>query len=511
MRARFFPLLFSLLVLVALVGSPERVDAFSLNHVMGSVGATFEKGGRAIGNALKKGADAAGGFAQDQAEKAWHRVKKAANKVKKTAEKGFSVLQDFVKNPTGNCESFGRAVRGEMGKALGPITNSNFGRLANENIPTSFMGSAKCNSDISIGFSCGIFPYSKNIATALKQGGRVAKGLSHRVGNAWKGLCKHVNVLARGNCAVAVAIAGEASQGAQCMRDIAAQFGAHSGGLRKSEQQVCTETGEFLFGMGLDTAMANSAGAYAKAVGYAQKLRSALAVSGKLPLPVSCGADAFHGVPIVEDVAGVGSLNNFVRVKGKAIDVIDSWVVGTNHQVYHMSRKGWVNMHGPKDIIRIGGSKKAPWVLDGKHRIYHWVSGSWKKMPGSAVDVADGWAVAKSGVIFRWNQKIKRWDRMPGRAVRIGGTYATPWVVNRNHQIFRWNGKKWTILPGSAVDVADGWVIGTRRAGGGKQVLVWSDNAWHVIAGAQALVIGGPSDAPWVINVHHDIYKWVNE
>jgi hypothetical protein len=31
------------------------------------------------------------------------------------------------------------------------------------------------------------------------------------------------------------------------------------------------------------------------------------------------------------------------------------------------------------------------------------------------------------------------WDLMPGGAVRIGGSFSVPWIVNNSNQIFRWN------------------------------------------------------------------------
>ena len=70
------------------------------------------------------------------------------------------------------------------------------------------------------------------------------------------------------------------------------------------------------------------------------------------------------------------------------------------------------------------------------------VAGSWDLVSGWAVDVGDGWVIghAQSGggnQIFRWNGQ--GWDLMPGGAVRIGGTYSSPWIVNSSKQIFRWN------------------------------------------------------------------------
>jgi len=100
----------------------------------------------------------------------------------------------------------------------------------------------------------------------------------------------------------------------------------------------------------------------------------------------------------------------------------------------------------------------------------------WDILPGHANDVGDGWFIGSEDVsggfpIYRLHGRD--WERMPGGAVRIGGTYETPWVINSDHEIYRWDGRRWDRMPGNGKDVGDGWV---------KKLMVAS------------LFIGGPAE-----------------
>lgn len=97
-----------------------------------------------------------------------------------------------------------------------------------------------------------------------------------------------------------------------------------------------------------------------------------------------------------------------------------------------------------------GNDRNAGWRLGERTRdgfaIYRRDRGNWYRVPGSAIAVADGWALGakrENGgqAIFRWNGY--GWDQAPGGAVEIGGTYNRPWVVNNRGQRFDWNGYDW--------------------------------------------------------------------
>lgn len=134
----------------------------------------------------------------------------------------------------------------------------------------------------------------------------------------------------------------------------------------------------------------------------------------------------------------------------------------------------------------------------------------WTPMPGAATDVGDGWAIGVDPVggdygVWRWTGG--NWQRMPGHAVRIGGSSNQPLVVNSLGQIFRWNGANWDLLPGAATDVGDGWVIGTNRIGGDYGIWRWTNGSWQAMPGL-AVRIGGTYNQPMVVNSQGQIFLW---
>jgi len=72
--------------------------------------------------------------------------------------------------------------------------------------------------------------------------------------------------------------------------------------------------------------------------------------------------------------------------------------------------------------------------------------GRWQRAPGEAMAIGDGWVLGtdrhNGGYgIYRWNGYD--WNRMPGAAVRIGGSYRQPWVENDRGIRYVWNGYDW--------------------------------------------------------------------
>jgi hypothetical protein len=198
---------------------------------------------------------------------------------------------------------------------------------------------------------------------------------------------------------------------------------------------------------------------------------------------------------------------------GAAKDVADGWVIGTNVEaggwgIYRWNSSSWEKI--PGSAVRIGGTYRSPWVINKFNQIFNWTGASWQLKPGAAKDVGDGWVIgtnveAGGYGIYRWNGA--GWTKVPGSAVRIGGTYRTPWVVNKFNQIFRWTGSGWQLLPGAAKDVGDGWVIGTNVEAGGYGIYRWDFSNWSKIAGS-ALNIGGAGGPPWVVNKFNQIFRY---
>lgn len=81
--------------------------------------------------------------------------------------------------------------------------------------------------------------------------------------------------------------------------------------------------------------------------------------------------------------------------------------------------------------------------------------------------------------------------------------------VRYGHEIlFRYPGeRRWRQAPGEALDVADGWVIGTDRRNGGFGIYRWNGRGWQRMPGA-GVDIGGAWDRPWVINDRGERFVW---
>lgn len=106
-----------------------------------------------------------------------------------------------------------------------------------------------------------------------------------------------------------------------------------------------------------------------------------------------------------------------------------------------LSAVSQVHAAGPRD--RSGGGE---WRLGNHNQIFHRTDRGWQRVQGSAIDVGDGWVIGtdrRNGGfgIYRWNGR--RFDRMPGGAVEVGGSYERPWVVNNRGERFEWTGRDW--------------------------------------------------------------------
>jgi hypothetical protein len=101
------------------------------------------------------------------------------------------------------------------------------------------------------------------------------------------------------------------------------------------------------------------------------------------------------------------------------------------------------------------GYDRGNWRLGENNQILMRTNRGWQRVPGSAIDVGDGWVIGtdrRSGGygIYRWNGR--KFDRMPGGAVQIGGSYHRPWVINNQGQRFEWTGRDWREVRGSYRD-----------------------------------------------------------
>lgn len=76
---------------------------------------------------------------------------------------------------------------------------------------------------------------------------------------------------------------------------------------------------------------------------------------------------------------------------------------------------------------------------------------------------------------------------------RVRGGYA---IYHRGHRV-----------PGTAIDIADGWVLGTKRESGGYAIYRWNGRGWDQAPGG-AVDIGGSYNRPWVVNNRGQSFSW---
>ncbi len=204
---------------------------------------------------------------------------------------------------------------------------------------------------------------------------------------------------------------------------------------------------------------------------------------------------------------------NWRPMPGMATDVADGWIVGTNRigrdfGIWRWQDGQWQAM--PGFATRIGGPYERPWVVNSRYETYAWNGSDWDRMPGLATDVGDGWIVGTNAIgkdfgIWRWQDG--KWEAMPGFGRRIAGPYERPWVVNSRREVYAWNGESWDPMPGAALDVGDGWVIGARSYGKDHRVWRWQGDDWQQVPG-RACHIGGRYDQPWIVNHARKVFAW---
>ena len=149
---------------------------------------------------------------------------------------------------------------------------------------------------------------------------------------------------------------------------------------------------------------------------------------------------------------------------------------------------------------------------------------SWFLLPGSARDVGTGpdGSIFVIGVdrqtsagfgIHRWNGSA--FEAGAGAGMRIAvDPKGNPWVVNRQSEIWAWDGNGFARMPGSANDIgigADGTVcvIGTNdRSSAGWPIYRWNGRSWASFPGYGTNISVDPEGRPWVVNEQNAIYRW---
>jgi hypothetical protein len=107
------------------------------------------------------------------------------------------------------------------------------------------------------------------------------------------------------------------------------------------------------------------------------------------------------------------------------------------------------------------------------------------------------------------------WIEVPGAGMRIAvEPDGNPWIVNDSKAIYRWDGAKFVLMPGTAYDIGIGangvvWVIGTNPLSGGYDIFKWNGKGWaNVPGGAGVRIAVDPRGNAWVVNDKRAIYRW---
>jgi len=152
---------------------------------------------------------------------------------------------------------------------------------------------------------------------------------------------------------------------------------------------------------------------------------------------------------------------------------------------------------------------------------------NWTQLPGYGNDIsvgADGsvfitdtTTVSATGgyAILKWNGT--GWSTFAGAGVRLAvDPTGKPWVVNKSHLIYKYNGPLYQALPGTATDIgigADGSAFicdtTTVTASTGFRVSKWNGTSWTVMSGIAGVRVAVDSTGtPWVVNKSNLIYKY---
>ncbi|WP_457575620.1 PGAP1-like alpha/beta domain-containing protein [Desulfomarina sp.] len=89
------------------------------------------------------------------------------------------------------------------------------------------------------------------------------------------------------------------------------------------------------------------------------------------------------------------------------------------------------------------------------------------------------------------------------------------WILNSNHQIFRWNGTGWKYIPRKATDIGVGsngtvWITGDDVLPHGHSISRWMDDvqAFVRLSGEAVRIDVNHFGIPWVVNNRGDIFRW---
>jgi hypothetical protein len=163
-------------------------------------------------------------------------------------------------------------------------------------------------------------------------------------------------------------------------------------------------------------------------------------------------------------------------------------------------------------------------ALGAKHLASLTSTDNWQVLPGTGTDIGIGAngsvfitgdsVVSTTGgfAILKWNGTS--WSTFGGAAVRLSvDSLGDPWVVNKSHLIYQYNGSAFHVLPGTATDIGVGghntvFITDTTTSTDGFRVSKWNGTSWVVQSGISGVRVAvDPTGAPWVVTKSNLIYK----
>ena len=194
-----------------------------------------------------------------------------------------------------------------------------------------------------------------------------------------------------------------------------------------------------------------------------------------LATDIGVGARGEAWVVGIDQVEGGHSIyrwsgSNWQIVPGGAVRIdVDPqgtpWVVNSEGQIFRAGAGGWQRMPGLASDIGIGADGSV-WVVGitptaGGFTIHRWNGRDWDLVPGGAVSIdvdprGIPWVVNDRGEIFR-RAATGEWQRLPGSATAVTvAADGTPWVLGSDRvpggfSVQRWTGKGWRRVNGGGV------------------------------------------------------------
>ncbi len=219
------------------------------------------------------------------------------------------------------------------------------------------------------------------------------------------------------------------------------------------------------------------------------------------------------------------------RLPGAAKDIAISpegavYIIGTNtepggYAIYRWTGGGWTQLTGGGVAIA-AGPHNSLWVVDSDNNIFRYVYGGWQKMPGSANDIAAGadGSVYMIGTdscdsgnsIYRFVEPYG-WTKMDGCGISISvSSQGTPWVSNKDGEIFRYARGNWSKISGLALEIAprsdsDIWVTGDTSCPEGRNIFHYVNGNWSKINGCADNIALAPDGTIWLINDAGEIFN----